>query len=154
MISRHTGDVFSSTHSLAHCVSADARMSAGIAKQFVSYFPILLCLRSEHNIVGTAIPVCVGGRTIYNMVTKNCFWMKPTRFSMANSLRSMLAHAVAVGITDISMPEIGGGRDKMNFVRDVLPIIFEVFDASSVNIHVYKYPFIPGVTRYVIRFYF
>ena len=152
MISRHVGDVFlsPSTHSLAHCVSADGHMRKGIAMHFVSNFPVLSCLRSSYNIVGSSVSVFAGGRTIYNLVTKPAFWMKPTKSSIASSLRSMLDHAVACGIGDISMPEIGGGRDRMNFEQDVMPIIFQIFDASPVHIHVYSYyAWVSEMTRYV-----
>ena len=152
MISRHIGDVFLSPpgHSLAHCVSADGHMQKGIARQFVSKFPVLLRLRKDYNIVGTAVPILTGGRFIYNLVTKSRFWMKPTEFSIASSLHSLLAHAVACEISDISMPEIGGGRDCMDFERDVMPIILQVFDASPVHVHVYNYyPWVSVPARYV-----
>ena len=122
MIVSQIGDLFltPSTHSLAHCISADAHMSAGIALKFVSQFPILAKIRKEHNYIGTAKPVFVGGRFIYNLITKPNYWMKPTVFSLFSSLKSMLAHAESCRITDISIPKIGSGCDKLNFEMDVM----------------------------------
>ena len=151
MIILRSGDVFSCppTYSFAHCISADAKMSRGIAAQFVRKFPDLALLRERKNLVGTAAVVPVGPIVIYNLVSKTNFWKKPSLETLSNCLQSMLSHALANKITDISAPKIGCGLDQLNFSVDVFPLIKNIFRNSTVTIHVY---ITDNVPRYVRSF--
>ena len=69
-----TGNLFSSHGNLAHCVSSDTAMHAGIAKQFRRHFPAMrntiaqiLCSS------GNLLPYYdhAGKRWVYNLVTKH-----------------------------------------------------------------------------------
>ena len=139
MIYQYYGDIFDSppSYSLGHCISADARMSKGIALQFVKHFPQLQQIRDGRNLVGNTRPVFVSGRFIYNLITKTFYWGKPYISDLYASLMSMRAHAESNRVGDISLPKIGCGCDGLNFGRDVLPILSSVFAHSSVNVHVF-----------------
>ena len=148
MLYFYHGDVFDcpASHSMAHCVSADAKMSKGVAVKFVSRFPQLVTLRKVSNIVGTAAPVPDGPRFVYCLFTKSRFWMKPTSGMFYQCLRSMLIHAELHVVTDISVPKLGSGCDLMDFEDVVIPMMKQLFSGSSINIHIYYYG---TVFRYV-----
>ena len=156
MIFSKFGDVFESphSHSLAHCISSDGAMSKGIAKQFVTRFPILCSLRDSSNCVGMAVPISARGNFIYNLVTKERFWMKPSIHSLSSSLRSMLLHAELNKVTDISMPRLASGCDRMDFGMDVLPQLKLIFSFSTINIHVYSGYAVPRYVLYCCRYNF
>ena len=61
-------------YSLGHCISSDAKMSKGDAREFVHRYPVLCSLREDgrHNPIGTAVAVPAGSKFIYNLVTKPC----------------------------------------------------------------------------------
>ena len=65
------GNVFEFQYSLAHCISSDARMSRGVAKDFVDNFSDLNLLKVINSGVGLAVPIWVENRYIYNLVTKS-----------------------------------------------------------------------------------
>ena len=152
MIYLKYGDLFvsSCSCSLAQCISADARMSKGISVKFVEHFPVVKNLQSEFNILGTAKPVFVMGRNkfVYNLISKQSYWLKPTLNDLYSSLLSMRSHAELFGVTDISMPKIGSGCDKLNFPGTVLPMIIRVFENTSVNIYIYTISLTSNI-RYV-----
>ena len=152
MIFTKIGNVFDSpcSYSLCHCISSDGHMRKGIAVQFVSNFPPICALRGSRLSVGTAVPVFCQGRFIYNLVTKRRFWMKPSLSSLFSSLRSMLHHAERNGVTDISLPKIGSGCDKLVFESDVLPQLKLLFSNSHINIHIFWYNEVSPMPRYVI----
>ena len=140
MILFHYGNIFDSPpgNSIAHCISQDAKMSKGIALEFVSNFPFLSSLRNESNTIGTAVAVPFRAAFIYNLVSKCKYWMKPTLASLYDCLSSMRTHAIMHGVTDISVPQLGCGCDKLNFEVDVLPLLFGLFATNSVHIHIYS----------------
>ena len=139
MIILRDGNLFNCPHnySMAHCISADAKMSKGIALQFVDNFPTLVSLRNKENRIGTAIAICVGTRIVYSLVTKPRFWMKPSVNTLERCLKSMLDHAIAHGIKDICVPKLASGCDKLNFDDAVMPVLEKVFGDQPVNLHVY-----------------
>ena len=59
---------------LAHCISADAKMGAGIAVQFAKNFPKIKALKQHHLDVGT----CVLVDRVLNLITKKVYHGKPT----------------------------------------------------------------------------
>ena len=147
-----SGDVFSSTHSLAHCISQDAKMSKGIAKVFVDKFPLLLRLKHNCLSIGTAVPIRDNGRFIYSLVTKPVFHSKPTLYAVQWALHSMRAHAELHGVRQISAPRLGSGLDGLDFDLEVRPILSYVFADSGVKFVIYSLN-IPSTfdhNRYVI----
>ena len=136
-----------SSHSMAHCISGDTRMSKGVAVQFVREFPTLVKLRKGSKIVGTAAPVQVGDRFIYCLISKRKYYMKPTIADLHKCLSSMFNHAVRNRVINISMPRIGSGCDKLSFNADIMPLLRALFSDPTVNIYVYHYEAVP---RYVL----
>ena len=133
-----TGDLFGSSDSLAHCVSEDFKMGAGIAKTFKSEFGRVNELLHQGRSVGQVAVLLdrKGQRFIYYLVTKEHYYDKPTLRSLEKSLIAMKDHAVRNGVNAISMPAIGCGLDKLDWGK-VRAIICNVFETTSIVITIY-----------------
>ena len=130
------GDLFSSRQSLAHCVSEDLAMGAGIAKIFKHQFKNVQYLRQQRIGVGKVAILPVDSRFIYYLVTKKRHFDKPTYANVRYSLVEMRNHALEKQVSQISMPAIGCGLDKLNWDRMKL-IIKEVFLHTDIDITIY-----------------
>ncbi len=134
------GDLFneSSSTSLAHCISQDIKLGAGIAKKFREIFgpKFISNIESQKVKVGGVAIYSDSKRFIYNLVTKKFFFDKPTNETLKQSLLEMKKHAISNNVKEISMPKIGCGLDKLKW-SDVKNIIFDVFENSNIKIIVY-----------------
>ncbi|NWR77359.1 OARD1 deacetylase, partial [Centropus unirufus] len=61
---------------------------------------------------------------------------KPTYENMRKSLEAMKDHCLHNGVTDISMPRIGCGLDRLEWDK-VSSILEEVFEGTDIKITVY-----------------
>ncbi|XP_064029817.1 ADP-ribose glycohydrolase OARD1 isoform X2 [Pogoniulus pusillus] len=100
------GDLFScpATDALAHCISEDCRMGAGIAVLFKKKFGGVQELLAQQKKTGEVAVLRREDRYIYYLITKKKVSHKPTYDSMRQSLEAMKAHCLNNGVTDISMP--------------------------------------------------
>lgn len=118
---------------LAHCISADFALGAGIAKAFDSVYNMRFKLFRhypdyEYN-GGDAILI----DNTFNLVTKCKCWHKPTYESLRESLEMMREQLEFLDATKLAMPWIGCGLDKLN-KDQVYDIICEVFDDMDIEI--------------------
>ncbi|SDZ32000.1 macro domain-containing protein [Thermoactinomyces sp. DSM 45892] len=117
---------------LAHCISADAKMGAGIAVEFKERFD-LTQLQQMAKINSLKVGCCVLiGRT-FNLVTKEVYWRKPTYETFTMALEDMKNLSIEHGIKKIAMPQIGAGLDRLKWSRNK-EIIQEVFNDTDVEI--------------------
>lgn len=130
----------------AHCISADCAMGAGIAIQFVDWFKKKydLNLRSLCSCSRVNEGACISIDRLFNLVTKEHYWDKPTYSSLERSLKDMAKTYIQgyvtnsmdgteAKVTTIVMPCIGCGLDQLEWTR-VRNIIFRVFKYIPVNI--------------------
>ena len=87
--------------------------------------------------LGSAVPVKSGSAFVYNLVTKRYHYGKPTLGQLNDSLVSMHQHAVVNGVHGINMPLLASGCDKLNFCRDVFPLILNAFGCSVITVRIY-----------------
>ena len=115
-------------------------MSAGIAAQFVRLNPELVKLRSNHQNLKTGSLIahfsCKNGNWIYNLVTKNRHYDKPTYHNLRKSLCRMKSHMVTYGIKEINLPQIVCGLDKLEWTR-VLKIILSLFANTDIRVNIF-----------------
>lgn len=111
-----TGDLFetASDISLAHCVSADLKMSKGIAQQFRRKFGQLSQLRQQAKSVNDVAYIQLDNRTIFYLITKEFHWSKPTYESMFATLGKLKGLCEQKQISDLAFPRLGCGLDKLN----------------------------------------
>ena len=131
------GDLFDSKDSIAHCVSADFKMSSGIARSIKRKYPTVYPGRVRYY----DVPLWTQWlpetkRYIYHLLTKDRFYHKPTYAALRAPLERMREHAEAHGVMAISIPQIGCGLDQLEWPL-VRTIIQEIFEPSDVRITVY-----------------
>lgn len=130
----------------AHCLSADCAMGTGIAVQFVDWFKkeYDLNLRSLCSCNRVNEGTCIETGKLFNLVTKEHYWDKPTYSSLERALKCMSKtymqnyiinsmDGTEAETTTIVMPRIGCGLDQLEW-KKVRNIIFRVFRYISVNI--------------------
>lgn len=133
-------DLFETDYSyaLAHCISADCAMGAGIAKQFRQRYPQMpkKVLEAQPKI-GEAIPYHCKGRMIFNLVTKEKYYQKPTYDALTDALINLKLKCERINIKKIAMPLIGAGLDRLDWSKNKI-IIQNVFCHTDVEILVCK----------------
>ena len=134
------------TESLCHCISQDYKLGKGIAKLFRDKFGRIDELKDTGARVGGLSVLEERGRYIYCLVTKEKYSDKPLYISLKESLEAMRSHCISHGVTNISMPRLGCGRDGLSwaFVRT---LVKNVFQLVPVKITVYRLDRDPLVSR-------
>ena len=133
-----TMDLFSvpDEYYLAHCISADFGMGKGIVVEFNRRFDMKNLLQRRYpDYVNNwhrwkqTFDCILEGR-VFNLITKERYYDKPTYASVAGALYCMKAIALQYGVKKIAMPAIGCGLDKLNWdkMRDIVQGVFENSD--------------------------
>ena len=129
------GDLFTDRRSfLAHCISKDFALGAGIAKQFDKIYNMRYNLKCDYPDaeVGDALLV----DNVFNLVTKNRWYHKPTYDALKRSLIDMREQCRELHIQFIAMPKIGCGLDRLDW-NVVESIISSVFADTDIIITIY-----------------
>ena len=127
---------------LAHCISGDYALGAGIAKQFVENYNMRFKLHKNYPIpdgekfanVGQALLV----DNVFNLVTKARVFHKPTYESLYDTLLDMRIQCENLDISRLAVPLLGCGLDRLNWER-VKDVIEDVFDSTDIEILVCKW---------------
>ena len=118
---------------LAHCISADFALGAGIAKKFDEVYNMRFKLFREYDMYsydgGDALPI----DNVFNLVTKKKCYHKPTYDSVREALECMKGQMEMLCITKLAMPRIASGLDRLDWDQ-VYDIICEVFEDTNVEI--------------------
>lgn len=118
---------------LAHCISADFALGAGIAKTFDNVYDMRHKLFTFYDGYeyreGDALIV----DNVFNLVTKPKYYKKPTYDSLRESLEVMRDYTEELFINKLAMPKISSGLDRLEWSK-VYDIICEVFEDTDVEI--------------------
>lgn len=150
MINYIKGNLFDAPDAtLAHCISADFALGAGIAKEFNRRFDMRRILKEV--IDGEAYWGQKRGysllvvakdadtfkiKTVFNLVTKQKYWQKPTLQTLRNALEDMKSQIEILNISEIAIPKIGCGLDKLQW-KDVEGLLLDVL-GTDIKIDVYS----------------
>jgi len=126
-----------SKYTLAHCISSDCAMGAGIAVEFQKRFGLKQKLLYHYSESDRAHSTCIYENKVLNLITKEKYWHKPTEMSMKNSLRRMKEVIIENDIKLIAMPKIGAGLDRLSWTK-VKEMIYEIFGDLDIEIVVCK----------------
>ncbi len=128
-------------YALAHCISGDFALGAGIATCFAK-MGVRNSLKTMYRTgkIGDAlITTCSDWKCEINLVTKERAFEKPTLGTLRQSLASLNSYVRSVGLKKIAMPKIGCGLDRLKW-EDVSVLIKEVFEDTDVEILVCDRP--------------
>lgn len=145
LLKEHKGDLLQapSSHIIAHCISADGKMSRGVAKQIKQRYPRHKLERVGTSRVGDVTIQYHPDRVIMHLITKARYYDKPTISSLSSCIRKMKNLAQENGFTDIAVPRLGCGLDGMVWSQ-VRKELEKAFQGTPIMIHVYT-PEIPCV---------
>lgn len=132
------GDLFTASqgYCLAHCISGDFALAAGIAVEFDKRFNMRKRLKDDYGNITN--PACIKIDNVYNLVTKEMGYQRPTYDDLYQALWEMRADIELNYVKKIAMPQIGCGLDGLNW-NIVKAMIKEVFSDVDVEIVVYIY---------------
>lgn len=115
-------------------------MGAGISKTFNSKFPKMApyCKRviKENNLwYPCVIPYFDENIEVYNLVTKNKYWNKPTIDSLRATVRELAYMCNRNNTKYLAIPKIGCELDRLNW-KSIKEIIEEEFEGIDIVIEV------------------
>ena len=123
----------------AHCISGDLKMGAGIAVQFDREYHIKEKLKQYWDMsCPMKAPACFRVGMIYNLVTKDHFYDKPTLESMSSAIYDWRHLLIQNRVKHIVIPEIGCGLDKLEW-SDVKNLLIQAFLGVDITITVVHY---------------
>jgi O-acetyl-ADP-ribose deacetylase (regulator of RNase III) len=130
------GDLLlASSDAVAHCVSADLKMGAGIALQFRRRYG-----RPPHNApVGGVIwqEVDASFGFIFHLVTKERFWQKPTLETLWRCLQQLRAYVVEWELASLSLPLLGCGLDRLQW-EEVRQLVWTALRNTGIHVTIYR----------------
>lgn len=126
-----------SNYSLAHCVSEDLKMGAGIALEFKKRFKGYNELIMQNPKVRNVIFLKKSNRYILYLITKKRYFHKPTYEDLFYTLVNLRNFCDKHNITILAIPKIACGLDKLNWKR-VLYMINWVFEGSNTLIRIHS----------------
>lgn len=140
---------------VAHCISRDLAMGAGIAKKFTEYgikSTLQYFVEHQGSLDGVDSIWTVGNKyntplynvIVHNLITKEHYWEKPTYESITKSIMSMRDSIIkannyyagynnALVVKTLTMPRIGCGLDRLNW-ETVSNIIKQEFKDTDIDI--------------------
>lgn len=131
----------SGSYFLAQCISADFGMEKGIAVQFNKYFDMKNRIQKVHPDYlkkwekDGKTGDCIRIGCVLNLITKKRYWEKPDYESLKAALLTMRSICRKEEISNIAMPKIGCGLDKLAWDK-VSAMIAEIFKDDAVSIAV------------------
>ena len=149
-INEIVGNLFScpSSSSLGHCVSSDFKMGKGIAVKFRQMFGQVEEMKRQKPGVGEVVVLEDGDRFVYNLVTKDRYFNKPTYDTLKSALLAMRAHIIENSVRFLCLPKIGCGLDRLKW-NEVKKLLQEIFKHDDIDISVYSFEENP--VKFVLR---
>ena len=141
------GDLFDLPieYDLAHCISLDCAMGAGIAVEFDKKYPdlksTLLDVIKRNNL---SYPITISSPVrflsqddegiIHNLITKEKYWHKPTYDTIRECIRQLAYQCKEYNAKYLAMPRIGSGLDRLqwNKVREIIKEEFNDLDIEII----------------------
>lgn len=119
---------------IAHCISGDFALGAGIAKEIDKRYNIRSILLNDpfYKRYSDGKGYVIKIDHVFNLVTKEKYWDKPSYTNLEKSLDILAQMLNRHHIDTIHMPKIGCGLDKLSW-KIVFPIIIRIFNQYNIN---------------------
>jgi len=117
---------------LAHCISDDFALGAGIAVEFNKRYKMSHKLKQIYP-NGLGGIGCILVDNVFNLITKEKYYNKPTYNSLRRALESMFDQCNKLEVKKLAMPKIGCGLDRLQW-GEVKKIIEEIFSGLDIEI--------------------
>lgn len=119
---------------IAHCISGDFTLGAGLAKKINEKFDMSRKLSEKFTFKpGQRVALYVDG--FFNLVTKDSYKDKATYEGLRECLLDMKINLYYFGAKKLAIPRLGCGKDKLEW-NVVEAIINECFDNMDIDIYV------------------
>lgn len=129
-------NIFNTDHdfSIAHCISADCKMSRGLAAQIKHIFGDathqLINLKPR---VGQVIPIKQKNRIIYYLITKERYFHKPKLTDIKTAIHNLKRIIIKLHDNKVAMPTIATGLDKCNWTV-IKQFIYSKFQKTNIKL--------------------
>lgn len=140
VLKEEKGDLFKldNKYALAHCISEDCKMGAGIAVAFDKNFKYMKrYLLETLEQVPMSYPCTIlypfSEPKVFNLITKEKYYNKPTYLTIAKCIKDMARICAENNIKYLAMPKIGCGLDRLQW-EAVKGIIEEEFKHLDIEI--------------------
>ena len=131
------GNLLEAQTSLVSCVSKDLKMTQGLAKSFRDKWPSQIDELKKMDLdVGDIGAIKVDERFIYHLIIKGKFNEQPKHDPLKQSLAKLKDHMLENEITEVSLPKIGSGLNRLSW-SDVKTMIEKVFEDTNIKIVIY-----------------
>lgn len=122
----------SNEYYIAHSISGDFTLGAGVAKQIDKKFNIKHKLKAyygDHETKSKAILI----DNVFNLVTKPTRYDKATYSNLTKALKDMKGQAILLNISKIAMPRISSGMDGLKWLK-VKSIVIDTFKDTNIEV--------------------
>lgn len=140
IIKKGEADLFSAPEKFifAHCIAFDLKLGAGIALEFRKRYPNLIPYL--HQNIPNNYPNIIGycdssGRYIYNLITKESSYGKPTRNTLNQTLIQLKESMINLNQKYLAIPLLGSGLDRLNW-NDTENFIRDIFQDTDIMISI------------------
>lgn len=117
---------------LAHCISGDCSLGAGVAKQMDIAFDLKAKLQRESSTGWLQTGKCYLIATVFSLVDKETRRDSADYGYLEDALYDMKEIALAKGIKKIAIPKLGCGMDKLDWA-EVYDYIVQVFADTDIE---------------------
>ncbi|KAL8025996.1 hypothetical protein ABFX02_O011600 [Erythranthe guttata] len=133
-IIEHRGDVFQSPAGMpiAHAVSKRLRMGAGFALNMRSQD--IACLKRQHKVVGEVAIGHQDGRRVFNLITKELYFQKPTLDNIRRTFVELKRVCISLNVKELCAPALCSGLDRQPW-----PAIRSMLQSTFQDILIYVY---------------
>jgi len=124
----------SNDYSIAHCISADLKMSQGLAFDIKNiYGDSTNTLSNLNPQIGDVLPTRINNKLIYHLITKEKFYQKPTIDSIKLVLANLKKCMILNKNFNLSIPKLASGLDRCNWTI-IKQLIYSEFQNTDIEI--------------------
>ena len=110
-LNEQKGDLLDFPHSIAHCISADFELGAGVAKQIKEKFPNFFPTKKAYKQQLLHAQYLGHGKIVFHLIVKSRYFHKPTYRSLRKTLLALRDQMNFYRIDKLGIPHLSCGLD-------------------------------------------